>query len=107
MEYSKYILHPEWIESWFSYTPAIPGAFEILFLFRLREPELYSVSMKRKIIDHFINNNDYFAQLFLRYHRDLKLVWEESEINELIHMSKTNFATMTLAQLFLLSKIKA
>lgn len=106
LEYAKYTLHPDWIEKWFTCKDAIPAAFEILFLFCLREPDTYRPLMKAKLVEYFVAFNNYLSQLALRYNRDLDLKWDESEIKSLTRLSKMNFAAMTQEQLFFVSKIK-
>lgn len=106
LEYAKYILHPDWIEKWFTHKPALLGAFEMLFVFCLREPDIYRPLMKAKLVEHFATFNNYLGQLAFKYHRDLDLTWEESEIKSMALASKMNFASMNPEQLFFLGKVK-
>lgn len=78
----------------------------MLFVFCLREPDIYRPLMKAKLVEHFATFNNYLGQLAFKYHRDLDLTWEESEIKSMALASKMNFASMNPEQLFFLGKVK-
>lgn len=101
-EYAKYILHPDWIEKWFTYKGAQPSAFKLLFLFCLRDPEKFSPFVKSKTLEHFVNFDDETCNLALRYTRDLNLTWDAEEIKIL---NKHDQSLLGPAQLFFLQKI--